>query len=1166
MGRVSIDTGGTFTDLLYHDDGRVIRLKVPSRPSAPDLAIVDALEALRERAADVVIDELRHGTTVATNALLERKGARTLFVTTSGFEDLLELRRQNRPVLYALHPELAPPLACDTLGIEERIGPDGSIERALGDVDTWIRCNRNRFEAAESVAVCLLHSYINAKHEQIVAAALRQAFPDTPVTVSSELIPLFREYERASTVAVNAYVAPVMSGYLSALRDALTQVPISVMGSSGGLMPLSRGATEPVHTVLSGPAGGVRGALLAGRRNQRSDLLTLDMGGTSTDVSVVVGDPLPDDSSELDGNPLRVPILPIETVGAGGGSIARLDAAGALQVGPESAGAMPGPACYGRGGVQPTVTDAHVVLGRIESLLGGAMELDADAAHTAVGTLADRLAVTVTETAEAIIAIAEANMARACKRVSMDRGVDPRGLTLVAFGGAGGLHACALADALGCHDVLFPREPGVLSAEGISASPAEASATVSILSPLDSLDEAPIEQARATALERLERSETGEGPVLRTVLDCRYRGQTYSLPIEVERVDRSTIRAAFIERHEERYGYHFAKDRPLEVTSVRVFATQRARLPRGTDHPAANLTVEGPNRVTSYGATLWVPLGWRGIRTERGDWRVERHAPTQSAPASVSPLAIEVHRQQLAAIAEEMGSALMRSAFSSNIKERRDFSCAVFDRDGNMLAQAAHIPVHLGSQPLSVKAAINAVRPVRGQTVVLNAPFAGGTHLPDVTLVTPVFLEEDEEPHFYVSNRAHHADIGGISPGSMPSPRRPDGTLRRLTLDDEGMCIEPSVLNEAVRQSFAGASRTPDERYGDLRAQEAANHVGCRRLEELTHSAGAEALDALNRALLDYSERRMQAILQEIPNGTYTFEDALEDDGFVDRPIPIRLTLTVSGNNADFDFSESGSQNLGTLNAVRAITESAVFYCLRCLGGPDLPTNAGILRPVRITTRPGTIVDAVAPAAVSGGNVETSQRIVDVVFGALAQALPDQIPAASGGTMNNVLFGGLDEGGRPFVHYETLASGAGASAAGAGASAIHCHMTNTLNTPIEDLERAFPVRIETYSILHGNPADHFTPGGDGIVRHYRFLEPVEVTVLTERRKGGPYGLGGAPNGRPGRNTVIYSDGRVRRLASKDSVQLGPDDGLVIETPGGGGWRPGPLDEPSDDVR
>ncbi len=1158
MGVASIDTGGTFTDLVYmHGDGRVERLKVPSDPDMPQRAVLTALEQLSREAPYAVVDEVRHGSTVATNALLERRGARTAFVTTEGFEDLLHLRRQNRPVLYALHPSLPPPLAARSIGVPERLDAHGGVLIAFDSPGQWIDRHRETLEGCESIAVCLLHAYANPAHERALARALRERFPATPVTISSELIPLHREYERASTVTVNAYVAPVMSRYLGSLADALGETSLAIMGSSGGLIPVARATEEPVHTVLSGPAGGVRGALAAGLRADRTRLLTLDMGGTSTDVSLVTGQLVPDESSAIDEHPLRVPILPIETVGAGGGSIAFVDEGGALRVGPRSAGALPGPACYGRGGQEPTVTDANVVLGRIRALLGGETELDVDAAHAAVSRIARELGASTEDTAHAIVAIAEANMARACKRVSMARGLDPRALTLVAFGGAGGLHACELADALGCRDVLFPREPGVLSAEGIGSAPREASVSRSVLRPLEQLSCATLEQAARDARTRL----GADAAPVRLFVDLRYRGQSYTLPVETtpEALDgdfHGKLAEAFRTLHEQRYGYRLEEARLIEVSAVRAFADRHDEAVANETASPTGREERGPCTVATYGATLWVPEGWCARELESGDWRVERRDRARTfseATSDAEPLALEIHRQRLAAIAEEMGSALMRSAFSANIKERRDFSCAVFDENGEMLAQAAHIPVHLGSQPLSVKAAIERVLMEPGQSVVLNAPHAGGTHLPDVTLVTPVFIGDGDAPAFYVSNRAHHADVGGVSPGSMPAPKRSDGSVRPLTLEDEGFVIEPQPLTEALRRAFADASRTPEERYGDLRAQEAADHVGAKRIREL--ASEVPNVRSLNRSVLDYGERRMRAILRDLPDGTYRFEDVLEDDGLSAAPITLRLTLTVRGDEATFDFRGSDDQTNGAMNAVRAIVESAVFYALRCLGDGTLPSNGGLMRPIEVLTREGSIVDARPPAAVSAGNVETSQRLVDVVFGALAQAAPDRIPAASGGTMNNVLFGGENEDGTPFVHYETLASGSGGGPSGEGASAIQCHMTNTLNTPIEDLEQVYPVRIMRYAVRkRESDANDPHRGGAGVERHYRFLAPAEVTLITERRKRGPYGLGGGTDGPCGVNRVIRANGTEERLGSKDSLRVEAGDTVIVETPGGGSWR------------
>ncbi|MEO0593763.1 MAG: hydantoinase B/oxoprolinase family protein [Myxococcota bacterium] len=1155
MGIVAVDTGGTFTDLVYRDDaGRSIHLKVPSDPDAPERAVLRALRALLEHEPNAAWQELRHGSTVATNAILERNGARTLFITTAGFEDLLILRRQSRPSLYALHPRVPAPLTHQCLGIDERVRPSGEIARPLTDLARWVNTHRTKLSGAESIAICLLHAYRNPTHEQALAAYLRDTFPSTPVTASSELIPLFREYERASTTVVNAYVGPVMTRYLNSLTRELHDHSISIMGSAGGLLDVDHVAQEPVHTVLSGPAGGVRGAFAAGLRCQRTQLITLDMGGTSTDVSVVRGELLADDEGSIDDIPLRVALLPIATVGAGGGSIAFVDEGGVLKVGPQSTGARPGPACYGLGGNEPTVTDAHVVLGRLNSLLGGDMPLDVKAAKEAVGQLAETLGTSVEDCARAILATAEASTARACKSVALDHGIDPRDLTLVAFGGAGGLHACALADELGCRDVLFPEEPGVLSAEGIGRAPYQRTASITLLCAPSEIDV----QSLSDHVETLVNQLRDPSCSVRIWIETRYRGQTYTLAVPIALDSHgldSRLETDFVAMHRQRYGYAL-EGRPIQAASARILVEHQVLVQR-TDLSDAEASVcSGPAPLSSYGATLWVPAGWRAERLPSGDWRVEREAQgSRLARIDAPQLGLEVHRHRLAAVADEMGSALMRSAFSANIKERRDFSCAIFDGQGQMISQAAHIPVHLGSQPLSVQSALAEVPMRPGMSVVLNAPFSGGTHLPDVTLVTPVFVDGEDQPRYLVANRAHHADVGGVSPGSMPAALRADGSLEPLSIDDEGFVIEPQPLTEAIRRDFAESSRTPEERYGDLRAQEAANHVGVRRMLELLEEIGAERMSSHNEELLDYSERRMRRIVSELPDGEWSFEDALDDDGFNDAPLPIRVTLHVEGDSIAFDFRDSAPQSQGSLNAVRAITESAVFYAMRCLGADELPSNSGLMRPVEVKTQPGTVVDAISPAAVSGGNVETSQRLVDVIFGALAQAAPHRIPAASGGTMNNVLIGGTDPlNQRAFVHYETLASGAGGGPGGVGADAIQSHMTNTLNTPVEELEAILPIEIESYALRETGPHGPHR-GGRGVSRAYRFLSPAEVTVISERRRLAPYGLGGAPSGVPGKNTLIDAVGRVTELSGKATVRVKQGDTLVIETPSGGSWTP-----------
>jgi len=544
------------------------------------------------------------------------------------------------------------------------------------------------------------------------------------------------------------------------------------------------------------------------------------------------------------------------------------------------------------------------------------------------------------------------------------------------------------------------------------------------------------------------------------------------------------------------------------------------------------------------------------------------------AEHTFNPIELEVYRQLLASVAEEMGVRLMRSAYSPNIKERRDFSCALFDAAGDMIAQAAHIPVHLGSSPASVKAIIEAfsddMRP--GDRFIVNDPFAGGTHLPDVTLVAPWFADsphlaaelatrsadqrvasdaakwDGKPPRFFVANRAHHADVGGLTPGSLPLSR---------TIDDEGFRIGPSRLTDELIDRFAGATRTPGERVGDLRAQRAAIDLGLTRLCELCAAHGAERIAAAGDALQDYAARFIRAIIAEMPDGRYDARDLLDDDGHDHTDIALHCRLRVSAQSATFDFTGSDDQTPGPLNAVRAITQSAVMYALRCLAPTDIPSNSGVLRPVQIITRPGSIVDARPPAAVAAGNVETSQRITDVVFAALAQALPDRVPAASCGTMNNLTIGSVEGDAPGFAYYETIAGGAGAGPPpeGAGGSAVQCHMTNTLNTPVEALEHSDPLRVELYRVRPGSGGAGAQRGGDGVERAYCFLRPAQVTLMTERRRHAPPGAAGGEPGKAGEQVLIRADGRETVLPGKYSLRVEPGDRLVIRTPGGGGWGP-----------
>ena len=1206
--RIGVDTGGTFTDLVLVDgQGNIRTHKVISTPDNPARAVLNGVGELLERystefgwqpeGVDVV-----HGSTVATNALLEGQGSRTALITTAGFEDVLWIARQNRPELYNLRVSRpAPPLDRSlVLGVRERIRFDGSVMTALGDDEIARVLDFLNESAVSSVAICLLHSYANPQHEAQLAEAIRSNLPALHITVSSELLPEFREYERTATCIANASVAPRMAQYITDL-DARLPGGLSIMASGGGRAPLRRILARPVETVLSGPAGGLLGAWEAARREGFQNIIAFDMGGTSTDVSLC-NSRLPQTThTQVGALPIRLGVVDIHSIGAGGGSAAWIDSGTALRVGPRSMGADPGPACYGRqqGELTATVTDAHVVLGNMppDAVLAGSLSLDRVLAREAVRQVAQRLELGIEETALGILRIAEAAMTEALRSISVARGFDPRSFALLSFGGCGGLHAANLAESLGIATVIIPPHSGLLSAQGMLDAPWRYSFSQSLLQRIDSIEghysdplqiasvRTAADELRALAIAESIADGVNSGELnFELRADLRYIGQSHELTVDCG----ADCIADFEAQHRQLYGYTLAP-RPIELVTLRLIASHTGNASKrdaavqrcsrnSKDEPkAANATylfteaghveasmiardalsagdkLAGPLIVTELSSTTLVPAGWSACvsgsgallmeRTERAD---DGHSTAMSAHAD--PVELEIFRHLFASIAEEMGLRLLRSAFSPNIKERGDFSCALFSGAAEMIAQAAHIPVHLGSMPMSVAAVLAAFPPAEmqpGDCFVVNDPFAGGTHLPDITVVAPVFLSAETVPRFFVANRAHHSDIGGKRPGSLPIAS---------SIDDEGLRIPPTLLTRDSLEQIALASRTPEERRGDLHAQFAALHAGSLRLSELCERYGADFVTARAESLLDYTGQIMQNVLDELPAGRYSFDDYLDDDGLGTEDILIACDLTIAGGRLIADFSRSADQVHGPLNAVRAIAVSAVHYVMRCLAPADMPGNGAVMRSVDVTTRPGSIVDALYPAAVVGGNVETSQRIVDVLLGALAQAVPELIAAASCGSMNNITVGGIDpRSTAPFTYYETIAGGSGAHPSRCGESAVHTHMTNTLNTPVEALEHAYPLRIDEYSIRHGSGGSGQHAGGNGVVRRYVLEADAEVTLLTERRRNSPYGLAGGGTAEPGRNSLIEANGAVLELGGKAQLSLNAGDALQIETPGGGGW-------------
>jgi len=1157
---LGVDVGGTFTDAVLANRGRIVTAKAPTTPSDQSEGVMAAVAAALERAgADAADVELfAHGMTVATNALLEGRGARTVLVATEGFTDLVELGRQARADLYRLCKAWPAPLVAPQLRVAapERTTPDGVLRALEGPAAV---AEAVAALEPESVAVVLLHAYAHPEHERAIADALAERLPGAHVSLSHEVVGTFREYERAATTEVDAALSPLLASYLRRLldraRDQGLPEPL-IMQSSGGLAAAGLAGAHAAFTVLSGPAGGAAAAALVARDAGRPDLVCFDMGGTSCDVCVVEGGAVRETAGrEVGGRPLALPMVDIHTVGAGGGSVAWRDPGGALRVGPRSAGADPGPACYGLGGEEPTVTDANLLLGRLNAggELAGGVALRREAAERAVRELAAELDLDAIACAEGIVRVANAEMTRALRVMTVQQGIDPRRFALLAFGGAGPLHAAAIADELQMTTILCPRASGVLSALGLAAADRRATEQRTVLLADEELTDDALgrsadelaDAARATLADA-----TGDTRV-ELAWDVRYRGQSHELTVrDLSEPGLDELRRAFEELHDERYGYR-DDDAPIEVVTIRATASvpgpqldlvaeaqDAARRSRrtvvfdGEEHdaeivhgePAPGERVEGPAVCELPEATLAVPPGWAGVVDEAGTIVLERERPAEAArreDEKLDAIDLQVIVGGLRAACEEMGATLVRSAHSANIKERRDCSTGLFDAAGEMVMQAEHIPVHLGAMPAAVAAILDEDHS-EGRSWILNDPYRGGTHLPDITVITPVLL--DGELLGFAASRAHHADVGGRTPGSMPADSK--------TLDEEGVVIAPRPLDEAAIDELVARMRQPDQRRADLRAQLAANRIGARRLVELAQRLGLDALRSATAAVLDYAERRTRACLAELDDGPRHARDVLEA---VEGDLELCLTATVDGDDLTLDFAGSPGRHEGNLNCPLAVTRSAAYFAVRVLTDPDVPPSAGAYRPIAVLAPEGSLLNARSPAAVAAGNVETSSRVADLVLAAFGRALGQ-------GTMNNVTLGA--EG---FTYYETLGGGQGACPDADGPSGVHVAMSNTLNTPVEALELEFPLRVVRYAIRRGSGGAGAWRGGEGVVRELEALAPMEYSLITERRRHAPRGAAGGEPGARGHNRLGADE-----LGAKATGTLAPGDRLVIETPGGGG--------------
>ncbi|WP_304170290.1 hydantoinase B/oxoprolinase family protein [Phenylobacterium aquaticum] len=1202
--RFWIDRGGTFTDVIgCASDGEEVSLKLLSASPAYEDAAVEAMRRVLNAAPGdpfpaTRVEAIKMGATVATNALLERRGARTLFVATQGFGDAIWIGDQTRPDLFALDIVRPAPLYAGVVEAAERLAADGAVVRPLDEAALRARLQVAAAEGYEACAIAFLHSDLNPAHE-LAAGAIARELGFGFVALSHEVSPLPRYIPRAETTVADAYLTPVLRAYVDRVAAAVAGAPLYFMTSSGALVDAA--AFRGRDAVVSGPAGGVVGVARTAEQAGAPAVLGFDMGGTSTDVCRYAGTLERRDVARVAGARLRSPMLDVETVAAGGGSILSFDGFRARS-GPHSAGAMPGPAAYGRGG-PATVTDANIVLGRLDArffpaVFGprGDQPLDPAAARARLAELAVAMdAPSLEAAAEGFVAVAVEQTAQAVRRISTERGFDPRDHVLVAFGGAAGQVACQAAEALGVSEVLCPRHGSVLSAWGIGQAQVAALRQAGLDAPLT--DEG-LTQARAllaqletTARQGLADQGAPEGEV-RLTLRLRYDGADAELPAPLS--TRAEVQSTFEAAHKRLFGF-IEPARPILIASVEAEAISlpplhgegqaglsgqggkqpvqdptrpslRAGHPphagagarigmfaHGAHHDAPVLaaesltTAEGPALIVRGDTQIALSPGWRATAGADGLIRLTRIGALAHRAIALDrpdPVTLELFNRRFMGVAEAMGAALERTAHSVNIKERLDFSCALFDDDGGLVANAPHMPVHLGSMGASVRA-VRDRHPVLkpGDAFALNNPYAGGTHLPDITVVMPVFLPGAATPAFYVAARGHHADVGGVQPGSMPPFSK--------TIDEEGVLLDAlpimkdGVFLEAETRAALSAgpwpSRAPDRNLADLKAQIAACQAGASAVAGMIEGFGGAVVARYMSFVQDNAAQSVRRALGRLSDG----QARVPMDGGGE--IVVTTTVDAAAGEATLDFTASADQLPSNFNAPSAIVDAAALYVFRTLVDDDIPLNAGCLKPLRILTRPGSMLAPAPPAAVVAGNVETSQHVVDALYAALG------VMANAQGSMNNFTFG--DETRQ---YYETLCGGAGATAHRAGESAVHTHMTNSRLTDPEILERRFPVRVEAFAVRPGSGGAGAQRGGDGALRRIRFLAPMDAALLSTRRDHAPQGLAGGGPALPGAQRLIEKSGRSRELPGCFSVTVKPGDVIEIETPGGGGYGPPPA--------
>lgn len=1230
-----IDRGGTFTDIVGRKpDGSILTHKLLSENPEryKDAAVQGIRDLLGLKSGDALpqgaIKAVKMGTTVATNALLERKGDRVLLIVSEGFADQLRIGYQTRPKLFALHIQLPEMLYERVVEVPERVRVDGSIETPLDLAAAEAALKAAYADGIRACAVLFMHGYRYPEHEAKVAALARQ-IGFSQVSASHQVSPLIKFVSRGDTTVVDAYVSPILRRYVDQVASQLdaekNNLRLMFMQSNGGLADANY--FQGKDSILSGPAGGVVGLVQTSTRAGFAKVIGFDMGGTSTDVfHVEAGGPSPGwgrrQETEIAGLTLQAEMLPIHTVAAGGGSLLHFDGQ-RLQVGPASAGADPGPACYRRGGPL-TITDANMLLGRLQpeafpAVFGPGRDQGPDAAVVRRGfqQLAELVsqASGVPTTAEALaeggLAIAIERMAEAIRRISIQRGHDLRGATLICFGGAGGQHACALAERLGMARVLLHPLAGVFSAYGIGLADQRLLLQEVVRRPLD---QNLVEQLQQQAKVLLERGQEDLGAHARADVSVGVRLADSELALSLVLREASAMGQQFERDHERRFGHRPENAELLvEWLLVEVVAAAGAAeveaaaaelgapcrrdgassagvqrlIPLHCDGAwrsvpllrreelAAAERLEGPALLVEATGTIWLPPGWRAecqadgclllSHGSEGLQPAEESAEQPGEPSAqmgtaVDPVSLELFNHRFSAIAEQMGVRLQQSARSVNIRERLDFSCALFDGQGQLVANAPHIPVHLGSMGASVDSLLSAVRrgerpPLKpGDAIVSNNPANGGTHLPDLTVITPVFVPREgaspttgseplPSPDGFVASRGHHADVGGITPGSMP-PFSRCLAEEGLLLDNVPLLRDGVLLTDDWKRRLASGPhpvRNPEQLLADLQAQVAANQLGAQLLVDLARREGLQRVSAFMAHVQDNGAEAVRRVIDRLEPGAFS----LPLDGGLRIQVAVRLDRPA--RRAVIDFTGTSPQDNGNRNAPLAITRAVVLYVFRCLVGEAVPLNAGCFRPLELLVPPGCLLHPSPTAAVVAGNVETSQAIANALFAALG------VMAAAQGTMNNLSFGN-----QRYQYYETICGGCGAGRGldgqgFAGASAVQSHMTNSRLTDPEILEDRFPVRLEAFGLRRGSGGAGRWRGGDGVMRRIRFLEPMTAAILSSSREVAPFGLAGGGAGALGRNRLIRADGSELELGGSVELELAAGEALVIETPGGGGY-------------